>query len=71
MNWRDEKRTRRHEFVRRRDEDFVQDLTAYLSFLLLGTSCLGRPSGDVPCASEIWLAVSRSGSDKKRRNRLQ
>ena len=22
------------------------------SFLLLGTSCLGRPSGDVPCASE-------------------
>ena len=23
-----------------------------LSFLLLGTSCLGRPSGDVPCASE-------------------
>ena len=49
--------------------------------LLLGTSCLGRPSGDVPCASEAnWLAVidfqngeqqSRSGSDKKRRNRLQ
>ena len=29
MNWRDEKRTRRHEFVTRRDEDFVQDLTAY------------------------------------------
>ena len=23
-----------------------------LSLLLLGTSCLGRPSGDVPCASE-------------------
>ena len=23
-----------------------------LSFLLLGSSCLGRPSGDVPCASE-------------------
>ena len=23
-----------------------------LSFLLLGTSCLGRPPGDVPCASE-------------------
>ena len=22
------------------------------SFLLLGTSCLGRPSGDVPCAGE-------------------
>ena len=30
MNWRDEKRTRRHEFVTRRDEHFVQDLTAYL-----------------------------------------
>ena len=24
---------------------------------LLGTSCLGRPSGDVPCARRIWLAV--------------
>ena len=31
MNWRDEKRMRRHEFVTRRDEDFVQDLTAYRS----------------------------------------
>ena len=29
MNWRDEKRTQRHEFVTRRDEDFVQNLTAY------------------------------------------
>ena len=27
MNWRDEKRTRRHKFVTRRDEDFVQEFT--------------------------------------------
>ena len=27
-------------------------LIKYLKYLLLGTSCLGRPSGDVPCASE-------------------
>ena len=50
----------------------------------IGTSCLGRPSGDVPCASEgygLRLLIfktandgeqqSRSASDKKRRNRLQ
>ena len=34
----------------------VNEVTWYkfppLSFLLLGTSCLCRPSGDVPCASE-------------------
>ena len=40
------------------------------------TSCLGPPSGVVPCASEdiacgYWFSKSRSGSDKKRRNRLQ
>ena len=37
-------------------------------------SCLGRPSGDVPCSEDGWRLLifkSRSGSDKKRRNRLQ
>ena len=29
MNWRDEKRTRRHVFATRRDEHFVQELTPY------------------------------------------
>ena len=46
-----------------------------------GTSCLGRPSGDVLCASEDMAyglidfqngeQQRGSGSDKKRRNRLQ
>ena len=51
-----------------------------LSVFLLGTSCLGRPSGDVPCASEDmaydywfskWRTTKSIWSDKKRRNRLQ
>ena len=29
-NWRDEKKTRRHVFVTRRDEHFVQELMAYI-----------------------------------------
>ena len=32
MNWRDEKRTRRHVFVTRRDEHFVQELTPYIPY---------------------------------------
>ena len=51
-----------------------------LSFFLLGTSCLGRPSGYVPCASEDmacgywfskWRTTKPIWSDKKRRNRSQ
>ena len=40
-----------------------------LIYFLLGTSCLGRPSGDVLCASENGEQQSRSGADWKRRNR--
>ena len=29
MNWRDEKRTLRHDYAARRDEHFVQELTPY------------------------------------------
>ena len=55
-----------------------------ISFLLLGTSCLGRPPGDglrspfgrsavrqQGYGLRLLIFKSRSGSDKKRRNRLQ
>ena len=31
MNWRDEKRTLRHDYAAGRDEHFVQELTLYIS----------------------------------------
>ena len=37
MNWRDEKRTLRHDYAAGRDEHFVQELTPYRNFVPLCT----------------------------------